>query len=744
MSRYYNEEWQRRKTYLIRSLFHDIPYRVLSPVLEESNQSSQTQISAESSRSRSSDANHTVESYPTSYEYQLTSESESSTPSESRRSDQRIADTGKTTPDPRPYSPLPPLIIEVEPNRHDEQEEFYAKLLLKMRKIYRRMFFEGKFISDEEFFESDIERAGLDNSCLNEEPSFNVNLESTREDNILKEITNVDKRCAVEDKSNENLSVDSSCDEDSDNDMEDIEQESCASNEDEINVDINETKAKCPHSHTHVHSERMETEDCESSESESSSSSESCCDSSSEDENDNPRIPNKKYLRENLKILRSTLAQTASATEMKDLHLEPQTELELNQLAMVNIVDWIEQRLNGKDPSTTPLKDLLDRIRETMLVFQEAKEEPAYSQMTFKADIHIDGTPLPQVRPSPIYEEPRIEVLSASVKKFSYEVTQSLPADSLPSITSSNSKISTSETTPILLYKQSPNRTQSFQGEEQPFELNSIPVHETSHEELMPSQMDKSKLEIITDTLVFGQQLEVARDVGKEESVSSPILTSTRRFMKPRKCSKTVFEDNQEHICTQPATEAKVDIEDSHCDVANRRKEDAAFVLRFRKTIEEHSLSVERNLTILENNEGSDKTPSSDESDAIMKEIEIMRTPRPDESKESTPTGANRFSSNVHDSSDQNIMASNVSDVTPVIEDDEHMSAVQQKHSEDIDDVLALLFNTTPELRESATAKDTLSSQMSSSRKRRFEERFRFVSGYFIFKIKIMGLVYPP
>lgn len=116
-------------------------------------------------------------------------------------------------------------------------------------------------------------------------------------------------------------------------------------------------------------SARKESTGCEST-------SESCDSSSGEISPKRKRvvIPNEEYLRENLKMLRSTLAETASATEMKDLHQEPQTELELNQLAMVNIVDWIEKKLSGQDPSTTALKDLLDRIRETMLVFQEAKE----------------------------------------------------------------------------------------------------------------------------------------------------------------------------------------------------------------------------------------------------------------------------------------------------------------------------------------------------------------------------------
>lgn len=45
---------------------------------------------------------------------------------------------------PRPSSPLPPLIIEKEPNRHDEPEEFYKKLEKKVLRVYRRLFIEGR------------------------------------------------------------------------------------------------------------------------------------------------------------------------------------------------------------------------------------------------------------------------------------------------------------------------------------------------------------------------------------------------------------------------------------------------------------------------------------------------------------------------------------------------------------------------------------------------------------------------
>ncbi|KAJ8705803.1 hypothetical protein PYW08_012849 [Mythimna loreyi] len=98
----YDEEWQRRKSVLIRSLFHDIP--ILSPVEEESNDSVQ--------------------------DYQAPSPQPFPSP-------------------PRPYSPLPPLIIERVPitNKHDEPEEYYTKLHKKMIKIYVKLFIENRNFS---------------------------------------------------------------------------------------------------------------------------------------------------------------------------------------------------------------------------------------------------------------------------------------------------------------------------------------------------------------------------------------------------------------------------------------------------------------------------------------------------------------------------------------------------------------------------------------------------------------------
>ncbi|XP_021202963.1 uncharacterized protein LOC105841476 isoform X1 [Bombyx mori] len=96
----FNESWERKKDYLIRSLFEDVP--LLSPVQE-----------AEESVSDDS-------------------------------SDLGLWNPVDEVKDSRPYSPLPPLIIERVPNYHDETEEYYKELEIKMKKLYRKLFVEGR------------------------------------------------------------------------------------------------------------------------------------------------------------------------------------------------------------------------------------------------------------------------------------------------------------------------------------------------------------------------------------------------------------------------------------------------------------------------------------------------------------------------------------------------------------------------------------------------------------------------
>ncbi|OWR52478.1 hypothetical protein KGM_201604 [Danaus plexippus plexippus] len=83
------EEWERRKTYLIRSLFEDLP--ALSPIYEQHEPIS-----------------------PSSPSYFIRAE-----------------------------SPLPDLIIEIEPrkpNLHDDPDEVYEELAKEMRRLYKRDF----------------------------------------------------------------------------------------------------------------------------------------------------------------------------------------------------------------------------------------------------------------------------------------------------------------------------------------------------------------------------------------------------------------------------------------------------------------------------------------------------------------------------------------------------------------------------------------------------------------------------
>uniref|UniRef100_A0A2H1WFS7 SFRICE_025277 n=1 Tax=Spodoptera frugiperda TaxID=7108 RepID=A0A2H1WFS7_SPOFR len=125
----YDEDWQRRKSILIRSLFHDLP--ILSPVTEEAD-----------------------DSFPPVRSYEPLEEPQ------------------------RPYSPLPPLIIERVPkiNKHDEPDEYYKKLLIKIKRIYRRLFILNRNLSsDEEFFDN--------SSITDDDDDFNTPLANKNDDN---------------------------------------------------------------------------------------------------------------------------------------------------------------------------------------------------------------------------------------------------------------------------------------------------------------------------------------------------------------------------------------------------------------------------------------------------------------------------------------------------------------------------------------------------------------------------------
>ncbi|XP_075989584.1 uncharacterized protein LOC142985353 isoform X2 [Anticarsia gemmatalis] len=148
MSRY-NEDWERRKSYLIRSLFQDIPYRILSPVIEETTQSSNLQprtSTPSSDFSKSATIPEEISSSGTA-----TSLGQTTRP-QYRQLTPSVSETSELN---RPYSPLPPLIIEREPNKHDEPAEYYKTLLIKIRKIYAKMFIENRTLSDD--FVSDHE-----------------------------------------------------------------------------------------------------------------------------------------------------------------------------------------------------------------------------------------------------------------------------------------------------------------------------------------------------------------------------------------------------------------------------------------------------------------------------------------------------------------------------------------------------------------------------------------------------------
>lgn len=197
MSHYYNGEWERRKSYLIRSLFCDIPYRGLSPVPEEGTLTS-------------------------SEEYQVSSESSGFIPSEELSSDTEPSVKAQTsallssTVDNRAPSPLPPLIIEKETNKHDEPKEYYEELLIKIRRIYRKMFLENKDLTDDDLCSDKelniVTSETNDNNNVrnNSSDGYNADYESITDDDNIDEggnsAPNGDQEIANEDEIN--VSVD--------------------------------------------------------------------------------------------------------------------------------------------------------------------------------------------------------------------------------------------------------------------------------------------------------------------------------------------------------------------------------------------------------------------------------------------------------------------------------------------------------------------------------------------------------
>lgn len=98
-------------------------------------------------------------------------------------------------------------------------------------------------------------------------------------------------------------------------------------------------------------------------------------DDSDDDSDSSEDVPNGKVLKQHLTLINNTLVETGPYTENdKSTNMEWQLEMDLNHIVLVNIVNWIKKRLSGEDPSDTPLKSLLDRTKETMIMFQEIKD----------------------------------------------------------------------------------------------------------------------------------------------------------------------------------------------------------------------------------------------------------------------------------------------------------------------------------------------------------------------------------
>lgn len=98
----------------------------------------------------------------------------------------------------RPCSPLPPLIIERERNRHDEPEEYYKQLEMKVLKVYRKLFIEGKETDDTSDSSETVDRLG---TFLGRRTSFGeieVSFdESHRSDELSIEINGKSRKRAI-------------------------------------------------------------------------------------------------------------------------------------------------------------------------------------------------------------------------------------------------------------------------------------------------------------------------------------------------------------------------------------------------------------------------------------------------------------------------------------------------------------------------------------------------------------------
>ncbi|XP_048485690.1 bromodomain-containing protein DDB_G0270170-like [Plutella xylostella] len=144
---YYNEDWERRKTYLLRSYFEDIPR--LTTIFE---------------RGESSESSSDLPYRPPRY-------------------------YDRHTHTVRPESPLPDLIIEKERKRnvHDEPEEFYQRLEIKVKRYIKKLN-ENKTSSNE--YDTDLcSTVIIDNEIRSSlmEGSNNIN-----GDNDIRQITSDD------------------------------------------------------------------------------------------------------------------------------------------------------------------------------------------------------------------------------------------------------------------------------------------------------------------------------------------------------------------------------------------------------------------------------------------------------------------------------------------------------------------------------------------------------------------------
>ncbi|XP_026725427.1 probable serine/threonine-protein kinase DDB_G0283337 [Trichoplusia ni] len=395
MSRPYNEEWQRRKSMLVKSLFYDLP--VLSPIPEESF---------------SSNIFHTRD----------------------------VSDAPS-----RPYSPLPPLIIEREPDRHDEPEEYYKKLLKKIKRIYRKLFIENKSIdsddcnitgsiddlTDDDFNENDGADVAMDvtNVIRNDVDDFNENYASDVEMDVtdvnqdelstISHITiNSDGYNADFESSNESVDGNSNVVEGESNNLIDNHQESEDEDMDEEktlesnNENINHDDIYEYSNNINGYKEMIDTRQSDNNTNESNSKSQG----ETVETNSNP----------NQDKITDVYIQSMDITgeSNKQLINEKETSNNLDKGHQIDEASGLNMDIGVEERGTAQISEVTagdEVIRDEEMDVRDDEADDTfdtgidYRQITTVALVHVDGAQQNVGRVSPVYETVTSPILPPGV-----------------------------------------------------------------------------------------------------------------------------------------------------------------------------------------------------------------------------------------------------------------------------------------------------------------------------------------